>query len=72
MRHALPAILGLCTAAVLSGCVSLVEITDWVTHADQDLLAALGVRADRSGRYIPPHPDTIERVFHALGAPGAG
>jgi predicted transposase YbfD/YdcC len=70
VRHALPTILGLCTAAVLSGCVSLVEITDWVTHADQDLLAALGVRADRSGRYIPPHPDTIERVFRALGAQG--
>lgn len=34
VRHALPTILGLCTAAVLSGCVTLVEITDWVTHAD--------------------------------------
>jgi predicted transposase YbfD/YdcC len=70
VRHALPTILGLCTAAVLSGCVTLVEITDWVTHADQDLLGALGARADPSGRYVPPHPDTIERVFHALGAQG--
>ncbi|MEJ7744365.1 MAG: hypothetical protein WKF73_18590 [Nocardioidaceae bacterium] len=60
----------MCTAAVASGCVSLVEITDWVTHADQELLAGVGARQDRSGRHVPPHPDTIERVFAALGAQG--
>ncbi len=70
VRHGLPTILGLCTAAVASGCVSLVEITDWVTHADQELLAGVGARQDRSGRHVPPHPDTIERVFAALGAQG--
>jgi len=70
IRHALSTILGLCTAAVLSGCVSLVEITDWVTHADQELLGTLGARQDTGGRCIPPHPDTIERVFSALGAQG--
>ncbi|MCA1704272.1 MAG: ISAs1 family transposase [Actinobacteria bacterium] len=70
IRHGLPTILGLCTAAVGSGCVSLVEITDWVSHADQELLGALGARQNRSGRHIPPHPDTIERVLSALGAPG--
>ena len=70
VRHELPTILGLCTAAVLSGCVSLVEITDWVTHADQELLGALGARHDPTGRHVPPHPDTIERVFRALGAQG--
>jgi predicted transposase YbfD/YdcC len=70
VRHSLPTILGLCTAAVLSGCQTLVEITDWVTHAERDLLAALGARQDRGGRYTPPHPDTIERVFPALGAQG--
>ncbi len=70
VRHGLPTILGLCTAAVLSGCVSLVEITDWVSHADQELLGALGTRHDPGGRYTPPHPDTIERVFAALGAQG--
>ena len=66
VRHSLPTILGLCTAAVASGCVSLVEITDWVTHAEQDLLAGVGARQDRSGRRVPPHPDTVERVFAAL------
>ena len=70
IRHGLPTILGLCTAAVASGCVSLVEITDWVTHAERDLLAGVGARQDRSGRYTPPHPDTVERVFAALGAQG--
>ena len=70
IRHALSTILGLCTAAVLSGCVTLVEITDWVTHADQELLGALGARHDPTGRCVPPHPDTIERVFRALGAQG--
>ena len=70
VRHSLPTILGLCTAAVLCGCVSLVEITDWVTHAEQELLGALDARQDRSGRHVPPHPDTVERVFAALGAQG--
>ncbi len=70
VRHSLPTILGLCTAAVLSGCVTLVEITDWVIHAERELLAGVGARQDRSGRYTPPHPDTIERVFAALGAQG--
>jgi len=70
VRHSLPTILGLCTAAVLCGCVSLVEITDWVTHAEQELLGALDARRDRSGRHVPPHPDTVERVFAALGAQG--
>ena len=71
VRHSLPTILGLCTAAVLSGCVTLVEITDWVTHADQDLLRVLGARQDTTtGRCVPPHPDTIERVVRALGAQG--
>ena len=50
-RHALSTILGLCTAAVLSGCVSLVEITDWVSHADQEVLGALDARRGPSGRY---------------------
>ncbi|MGH3824962.1 MAG: hypothetical protein ACRDRA_19310, partial [Pseudonocardiaceae bacterium] len=35
--------------------MTLVEITDWVT---------------RRRPYTPPHPDTIERVFSALGAQG--
>jgi hypothetical protein len=62
--------LSLATAAVLSGQVTLTDITDWITVADQELLSALGCRRGRGGRCTPPHPDTIERVFAALGAQG--
>jgi predicted transposase YbfD/YdcC len=69
VRHSLPTILGLCTAAVLSGCASMVEITCWVSHAGQELLAALGCRRHAStGLRVAPHPDTVERVFHDLCA----
>jgi len=68
VRHSLASILGLCTAAVLSGCLTLVEITAWVSAAGQELLAALGCWQDSCGRYVAPHPDTIERVFDRLGA----
>ena len=70
IRHTLPTILGLCTAAVLSGAVALTEITTWVAAAPADLLAAMGCWRDRRGCPRPPHPDTIERVFDALGAQG--
>lgn len=69
IRHSLPSILGLCTAAVLSGQVTLTDITDWVHHADQEMLGALGCRRGKDG-YAPPHPDTVERVFAMLGAQG--
>ncbi len=69
VRHSLPTILGLCTAAMLSGQVRLTDITDWVRHhADEELLAGLGCRRGGDTRWTPPHPDTIERVFTALGA----
>lgn len=70
IRHPLPSILGLCTAAVLSGCVTLTEITEWITAAGQELLAAARCRRDVVGRCAPPHPDTVERVFTLLGAQG--
>jgi hypothetical protein len=70
VRHRLATILGLCTAAVLTGQKTLIEITEWISTADQELLAALGAGRDARGRYVPPHPDTVKRVFTALGAPG--
>lgn len=70
IRHSVPTILGLCTAAVLSGNVTLVEITDFVQDASQELLTALGARRGRSSRLRAPHPDTIERLFAGLGAQG--
>lgn len=70
VRHRLPTILGLCTAAALAGAVSLAEITAWVWAADEQVLAGLGCRRDATGRRTAPHPDTVERVFALLGARG--
>jgi predicted transposase YbfD/YdcC len=51
--------------------VSLAEIGDWVAGASPDLLAAVGASPGRrGGKLRPPHPDTIERVFDALGTQG--
>jgi predicted transposase YbfD/YdcC len=70
VRHKLPTILTLCAAAALSGCKSVVEVTDWVAGADQQVLAAADARMDRGGRRVPPCADTIERVLAALDAQG--
>jgi predicted transposase YbfD/YdcC len=71
IRHSVPTILGLCTAAVLSGNVTLGEVTDFVSGASQELLAAFGaVRRGRSGRLRAPHPDTVERLLAGLGGQG--
>jgi hypothetical protein len=67
-RHSLAAILAMCTAAVLSGCGSLEDVTAWVSAADQGVLAALGCRRNALGVLTPPHPDTIVRVLAGLGA----
>jgi predicted transposase YbfD/YdcC len=71
VRHSVASILGLCTAAVISGCAGLTQIADWVAAAPAAVLRALGCRRDRDGRLLaPPHPDTVERVLDALGAQG--
>jgi predicted transposase YbfD/YdcC len=68
VRYPLPTILGLCTAAVLAGQVLLDDITAWISAASPQVLAAFGCRRNAEGRYVPPHPDTIERVFVLLQA----
>ena len=68
IRHRLPSVLGLCQGAVRSGCVSLEEITDWISRAGQEVLSAMGVRRGTSGLCVAPHPDTVERLLAALDA----
>jgi predicted transposase YbfD/YdcC len=68
VRHSLSSILGLATAAVAAGQILLVEITEWISAADQGLLAAMGCRRNGLGRFVAPHKDTVERVFAVLGA----
>ncbi len=68
VRHSLPTILGLCTAAAASGQVLLADITAWIAGAGQEVLAAFGCRRDAEGRHTPPHPDTVERLLALLEA----
>jgi Transposase DDE domain/DDE_Tnp_1-associated len=68
IRHSLTSILGLCTAAVLSGQLLLADIIAWVSAAGPEVLAAFGCRRDAAGRFTPPHPDTVERVLGLLQA----
>jgi len=68
VRHSLPCVLALCTAAVLSGNTLFEDVTAWVYHAPQEVLAACGARRNAPGARVAPHPDTVERVFRELGA----
>jgi hypothetical protein len=68
IRHALACVLALCTAAVLAGNTSFEDVTAWVYHAPQEVLAACGARRDALGTRAAPHPDTVERIFRDLGA----
>ena len=68
IRHSLASVLVLCTAAVLSGCTALEDVTAWVRAAPPEALAAAGARRNALGILIAPHPDTVVRVLSALGA----
>jgi predicted transposase YbfD/YdcC len=69
-RHPLPAVLALCTAALLSGNTLLEDVTAWVAHAPQRVLAACRARRAPSGDRVAPCPDTVTRVLGRLGAQG--
>src|SRR5271165_1506022 len=68
IRHALPSVLALCTAAVLCGNTAVEDVTAWVHAAPQEVLAAAGARRNALGIYVAPHPDTVVRIFTGLGA----
>ncbi len=68
IRHSLPCVLALCTAAVLCGNTVIEDVTAWVHAAPQEVLAAAGARQNALGARIAPHPETVVRVFTALGA----
>jgi len=67
IRHSLPCVLALCTAAVLCGNTAIEDVTAWVHAAPQEVLAAAGARQEALGVLVAPHPDTVVRVFTALG-----
>lgn len=67
-RHQLASVLTLSAAAVLSGNTSIADITAWISAAPQHVLAAARCWRDSLGVCVPPHPDTVVRIFTALGA----
>jgi len=68
VRHSLPCIMALCTAAVLCGNTTLEDVTAWVHAAPREVLARTGARREDSGVLTAPHPDTVIRLFARLGA----
>ncbi len=68
IRHSLPCVLALCTAAVLCGNTAAEDVTAWVHAAPQEVLAAAGARQNALGARVAPHPDTVVRIFAELGA----
>jgi predicted transposase YbfD/YdcC len=68
VRHSLPAVLFLVTAALLSGKTLLEDVTAWIAHADPQVLAAAGARRDRTGKLTAPHPKTVTLILGRLGA----
>ena len=69
IRHRLPCVLALCTAAVLSGNTAIEDVTAWVHHAPQEVLATARARRNALGIWAAPHPDTVVRIFAVPGAP---
>jgi len=70
IRHSLPCVLALCTAAVLCGHTAIEDVTAWVHAAPQEVLIAAGARRNALGARVAPHPETVVRIFTALGAQG--
>jgi predicted transposase YbfD/YdcC len=68
IRHSLPSMLALCLAAVLCGNTAIEDVTAWAHAAPQEVLAAAGARQNALGILVAPHPDTLVRLFSALGA----
>jgi len=68
IRHSLPAIIVLCTAAVLCGQIGVADICAWVSACtDEQLLAWAGCR-HAGGAWVLPSPDTVRRLFDRLSA----
>jgi predicted transposase YbfD/YdcC len=66
-RHRLPSILALVQAAVVAGATTFTAIKHWIAVAPQGVRGECGVRLDRrTGRYRPPHPDTVTRLLEQL------
>ena len=64
VRHSLPSILAIATAAALAGSKSMVAIGEYAADLPQGVLARLGAKYHPDlGRYIAPHGETFRRVL---------
>jgi predicted transposase YbfD/YdcC len=67
-RHSLPCVLTLVVTAMLHGKTKLADITAWIEHAGQDILAAAGARTGPDGRRLAPSGKTVTRLLGMIGA----
>jgi predicted transposase YbfD/YdcC len=70
VRHPLPCILVLVTAALLAGQTLLEEVTCWIANAPQPVLAAAGARRLPDGTWQAPSGKTVTRVLGRLAPQG--
>jgi hypothetical protein len=69
IRHDLPALLAVATAAVLSGADSTAAIAQYARTLTQPALAALGVRRNkRTGTHVAPAYQTLRRAIRSVDA----
>jgi predicted transposase YbfD/YdcC len=68
IRHSLPCVLFLVTAALLSGKTLLEDVTAWIAHARPEVLAAAGAYRDKHGNLAAPHKKTVTRILGMLSA----
>jgi hypothetical protein len=66
IRHDLPALLAVATAAVLSGADGYAAIADYAANLPQPALVRLGIRYRQRGCYIPPSHPTLRRTLRAV------
>lgn len=69
-RHCLPCVLTLVVTAMLHGKTKLADITTWIAHAGQDILAAAGARTGGNGRRQAPCGKTVTRLLGLVGRAG--
>lgn len=62
VRHALPVVLTVATAAVLAGAKSLLAVSEWVAEVDREALSQLGIGPD----VVLPSESTIRRTLAGL------
>lgn len=69
VRHSLPSLLAIATAATLAGARSVAAIGEYAADCPQSVLARLGAKHHPvTQRYVAPHADTIRRALASVDA----